>query len=415
MFVPLLRPSRYKGAWGGRGSGKSHFFAEMLIERHLLKPGLRSLCGREVQRSLKDSVKRLLSDKIRAMGVEREFDEQVAEIRAPGGGVISFTGLQDHTVESVKSYEGYDIAWLEEAQSISERSLELIRPTIRAPGSELWFSWNPRHAEDAVDQLLRGPTAPVGSVVIRANWSDNPFFPAELEDERKHDLEHNRHRYGHIWEGEYEPAAIGALWDRGALHRSRTRTAPDLRRVVVAVDPAASVGSGANETGVVVCGEGDDGRGYVLADLSLMGRPDEWAKRAVAAYDRFEADAVVIERNQGGDMVAHTLRTVRPNLPIIEVHASRGKHVRAEPIAALYALGQISHVGTFPELEDQMCLTTPAGYQGPGSPDRLDALVWGLTQLFPAITTPRSSPEQIERTRKRLKKRRLAGMDPMGF
>ena len=127
--------------------------------------------------------------------------------------------------------------------------------------------------------------------------------------------------------------------------------------------------------------------GYVLADVTTRGGPHQWAARAVAAYDRYEADAVVIEINQGGDMVRHTLQTVRPNLPIIEVRATRGKHVRAEPIAALYTMGRISHVGVFPKLEDQMCLMTAGGFEGEGSPDRVDALVWGFTELFPALTT----------------------------
>ncbi len=125
----------------------------------------------------------------------------------------------------------------------------------------------------------------------------------------------------------------------------------------------------------------------MLNDVTTRGGPHQWAVCAIAAYDRYDADAIVIEINQGGDMVRHTLQTVRPNLPIIEVRATRGKHVRAEPIAALYTMGRISHVGVFPELEDQMCLMTAGGFEGEGSPDRVDALVWGLTELFPSLTT----------------------------
>jgi phage terminase large subunit len=148
-----------------------------VIEKCLLKPGARILCVREVQKSLKESAKRLIEQKIEEFGLGRKFECLETEIKTPGGGVISFTGMKDHTAESVKSYEGYDVAWVEEAQSVSPRSLALLRPTIRAPGSELWFSWNPRRKNDPVDEMLRGPVLPTGAVVARANWSDNPWFP----------------------------------------------------------------------------------------------------------------------------------------------------------------------------------------------------------------------------------------------
>lgn len=182
-FEPLLAPARYKGAWGGRGSGKSHFFAQEVVLRCAKVPGSRIVCVREVQKSLKDSVKRLVEDKIQSLGLGAHFDVKQAEISTPGGGLIAFQGMQDHTSESIKSLEGFTVAWVEEAQTLSARSLEMLRPTIRAPGSELWFSWNPRSATDPVDALLRGREAPPGAIVVRANYSDNPFFPAELEQE----------------------------------------------------------------------------------------------------------------------------------------------------------------------------------------------------------------------------------------
>ncbi len=385
IFLPLLEPSRYKGAHGGRGSAKSHFFAESLVERCLLYPGTRWVCVREVQRSLKESVKRLVEDKIQAWGVGSEFAYRHDSTLTPGGGVILYQGMQDHTAESIKSLEGFDGAWGEEAQTMSARSLEMLRPTIRTPGSELWFSWNPRSAKDPVDDLLRGLNPPKDAKVVRANWRDNPWFPTELEDERLHDLAAKPDRYMHIWEGDYEPAALGAIWSRLVLHQGRKAVAPLLKRIVVSIDPAISGDAGSDEHGIIVCGIGEDGRGYVVEDLTCRGSPDVWARITVAAYDKWAADAIVIERNQGGDMCRHTLRTVRPSLPVIEVIATRGKHVRAEPIAALYALDKISHVGTFPELEQQMCLMTAGGFTGDGSPDRVDALVWGLTQLFPAM------------------------------
>lgn len=369
------------------GSGKSHFYAEALIEQAIMEPGLRAVCLREVQKTLKESAKRLLEDKIQALGVGSAFEVQTDCIKTPGGGVIIFQGLQDHTSESIKSLEGFRTAWIEEAQTISERSLELLRPTIRAPGSSIWASWNPRNASDPIDKFLRGPNPPERSAVVRANYTDNPWFPAELEAERAHDERHNRDRYAHIWLGEYEPAAIGAIWDRLTLHQGRRESAPDLDRILISVDPATSNEVDSDEHGIIAVGLGMDGRGYVLDDGSMKGSPKQWADRAIAMYDRYGADAIVIEVNQGGDMCKQTLNSVRPGIRIIEVRATRGKHVRAEPISALYSLGRISHVGTFDKLEDQMCRMTAAGYDGNGSPDRVDALVWGFTELFPSIST----------------------------
>src|SRR5690349_22358393 len=150
-FKRLWQPARYKGAHGGRGSGKSHAFAEMLVVRASTAKGFRAACVREVQKSLKNSVKLLVEDKIKALGVGHLFECLEAEIKTPGGGVIMFQGMQNHTADSIKSLEGFDVAWVEEAQSLSQRSLDLLRPTLRKPGSELWFSWNPGKPTDPVD------------------------------------------------------------------------------------------------------------------------------------------------------------------------------------------------------------------------------------------------------------------------
>lgn len=222
VFEPLLHPARYKGAYGGRGSGKSHFFAELLIEDSLRERGLRSVCIREVQKSLKDSAKRLIEDKIASLGLGeadgfRPFREV---IETPGDGVITFQGMQDHTAESIKSLEGFGRAWVEEAQTLSERSLSLLRPTIRADGSELWFSWNPRRRSDPVDKMLRGEQLPTGAIVVRANWSDNPWFPDVLEQERLDCLKTQPEQYPHIWEGDYATVLSGAYYAE-ALNTAR--------------------------------------------------------------------------------------------------------------------------------------------------------------------------------------------------
>ena len=385
VFRPLLEPARYKGAFGGRGSGKSHFFGESAIEYGLLNHGSRIVCIREVQKSLKESVKLLLEDKIKQFELTDQFSIMSDYIKTPGGGLILFQGMQDHSADSIKSLEGFDIAYVEEAQTLTERSLELLRPTIRKPGSELWFSWNPRNAIDPVDAFLRGETPPPGSIVVKSNYCDNPFFPKELEEERVHDHATNPVRYPHIWNGEYEPQAIGAIWTREVLHRNRRDEEPQLTRVLIGVDPPVTSNAGSDEAGIIAGGLGEDGRGYIIGDYSKQGSPHEWASAAVAAYDLHDADAIVIEVNQGGDMVKHTIHSIRPNIRVIEVRASKGKHVRAEPISALYELGRVSHIGTFPKLEAQMVLMTAAGYDGPDSPDRVDALVWLLTELFPRI------------------------------
>lgn len=187
----------------------------------------------------------------------------------------------------------------------------------------------------------------------------------------------------------------GALWSRRALDEGRVLSAPPLVRIVVGVDPAITSGDKANETGIIVAGIAADNQAYVLEDWSAAGTPDQWARKAVAAYRKHQADFIIAESNQGGEMVRLTLQTVGPNVPIRLVHASRGKFVRAEPISALYEQGRVHHVGTLPALEDQMTAFTPerAADRSDGfSPDRVDSLVWALTHLFPDIA-PRVTRE----------------------
>lgn len=186
----------------------------MLIEDSLRIPGLRSVCIREVQKSLKESAKRLLEDKIQQLGVGRYFDCQKELIVTPGGGVIIFQGMQDHTAESIKSLEGFDRAWVEEAQTLSSRSLQMLRPTIRGEESEMWFSWNPRLKIDPVDAMFRAAEMPTGGVCVKANWSDNPWFPGVLEQERLDCLRDDPDQYDHIWEGGYITVASGAYYAR---------------------------------------------------------------------------------------------------------------------------------------------------------------------------------------------------------
>jgi phage terminase large subunit-like protein len=182
----------------------------------------------------------------------------------------------------------------------------------------------------------------------------------------------------------------GALWSRGMIEGTRKRTSPDLVRVVVAIDPAVSSGENADETGIIAAGKDDSGHGWVLADASGRYQPAEWARIAIATYRAHAADRIVAEVNNGGEMVEATLRMIDPNIPFAAVRASRGKATRAEPVAALYEQGRIHHLGAFPQLEDQMCgfarnsrESLDPRSSGP-SPDRVDALVWAMTDLFVA-------------------------------
>lgn len=191
----------------------------------------------------------------------------------------------------------------------------------------------------------------------------------------------------HVFRREY-PATIeeafraempGALWTRDLLDKTRVATFPTpLARIVVAVDPASKSNEHSNATGIIVAGKGRDGHAYVLQDVSMKALPAKWANAVVAAFDQWNGDRIVYESNQGGDLVAHTLQTVRKLLPLKDVTASKSKEARAEPISALYEKGMIHHVGSFPALEDELCTWVP----GEESPDRLDAMVWAMTELM---------------------------------
>jgi phage terminase large subunit len=179
-------------------------FAELMIEAHIIDQKRRSVCVREIQKSLNQSVKRLLETKIQDMNAGAYFEVQDAVIKAKqADGAIIFQGMQNHTADSIKSLEGYDCAWVEEAQSLSQTSLDLLRPTIRKPDSELWFTWNPRQISDPVDFLLRGPTPPKDATVIKVNFSDNPWFPQVLRDEMEYDKRRDPDKYQHVWQGSY--------------------------------------------------------------------------------------------------------------------------------------------------------------------------------------------------------------------
>ena len=218
-FKDMVKPARYKGLHGGRGSGKSHSFAGYTILRMVHEPGLRVVCVREIQRSIADSVKQLLEDKIEVMHLSAFFTTTENEIVGINGSRCIFRGMQNHTAQSIKSLEGYDVAWVEESSTLSQKSLDLLTPTIRKKGSELWFSWNPDNENDPVDVFLR-KEPPDAAIVKEVNWHDNPWFPEELRGDMERDRKRDPDKYAHVWGGEYRgmsEARVFRNWRVGAL------------------------------------------------------------------------------------------------------------------------------------------------------------------------------------------------------
>lgn len=209
-FEPLFDPSRYKAYFGGRGSAKSHSFATALVIKGAQDP-LRILCAREIQKSIKDSVKRLIDDKIAQCGLQSFYHSTDTEIRGINGTHFVFTGLRTNP-DSIKSMEGIDIAWIEEANTVSRHSLDLLIPTIRQEDSEIWFSWNPDSELDAVDMMFRGENVPPNSIIREVSYKDNPWFPDVLKQEMEFDRETDFEKYVHVWLGGYQKVKEGAYY-----------------------------------------------------------------------------------------------------------------------------------------------------------------------------------------------------------
>jgi phage terminase large subunit len=206
----VFRPSRYKVAYGGRGSAKSWGFARAILLLGTIRP-LRVLCAREVQKSIKQSVHQLLKDQIEALGLGRQYEVLETQIRGANGTQIDFTGLSTHTSDSIKSFEGVDICWVEEAQAVVKRSWDILTPTIRKTGSEIWLSLNPElDTDETYRRFIESP--PAGAAVVLVNWRDNPWFTTELEAERQNCLRFDPKSYDNIWEGKPRAAVEGAIY-----------------------------------------------------------------------------------------------------------------------------------------------------------------------------------------------------------
>ena len=266
-------------------------------------------------------------------------------------------------------------AWCDEMSSwrYQKETWDMLMFTLRKGASQVAITTTPRPSPLAKDIQARANTIVTwgstyeNTVNLSAAYISNIVKPYEGTALGRQELEAQ----------DIEDIA-GALWTRDVIESSRLRAAPDLVRIVISLDPAVSTGETSAETGIIAAGIDREGHAYILEDASLRGTPHQWATQAVTCFQRHGADRLIAEANNGGDMVAHTLRTVESSLPVTLVHASRGKYIRAEPISALYERGLVHHVGTFPLLEYQMCAWLP----GHPSPDRLDALVWALTELM---------------------------------
>lgn len=374
---------RYKVAYGGRSSGKSRSACGALAVKSLQRPR-RILCCREFQKSISQSVKKVIENSITEMGLRDYFTFTTTSITAYNGSEFIFQGLHAN-VDQIKSLEGIDIAYVEEAHNVSAESWDLLTPTIRAEGSEIWAVFNPRYATDATyKKFITEP--PDDIQIVKINYTDNPFCPEVMLKEAEEMKRKNLALYREIWLGECKTVNENALWKMlTMIDPFRLADCPvDLERLVVAIDPAVTNTEKSDETGIVAVGSATDRitgetHYYVLEDKSTKASPNEWAKRAIELYKDYEADRIVVEVNNGGDLVESVMRGIDPNIPITAVRATRGKIRRAEPVAALYERGLVHHCGVFPELEDEMC--SYCGTNAEASPDRMDALVWALTEL----------------------------------
>jgi phage terminase large subunit-like protein len=366
---------------GGRGGGKTWTGGNALAEwiRSDPEPGAWAVVA-PTYGDARDTCIEGESGLLAALDLPRVYagwNRSMGELRLPDGTVVFVDGADDGALRiQGKNLKG---AWCDEVglwrrwQTAWDES---IAYAVRKGDSRIIATGTPKAnlpARALVKRLLDDPDVPVSTLRTLDNVA---HLSEKMLTEARAKLGTRLGRQE--LEGELLEDLDGALWRPQLIEELRVFHAPELVRVVVGVDPAATSNDTSDETGIVVAGLGRDGHGYVLADRSGRYTPDRWGKEVVAAYMRHHGDRVVPEVNNGGEMVTHVIRTVDPTVPVKPVHASRGKVIRAEPVAALYEQGRVHHVGQLPELEDQITSWTP----GDRSPDRMDALVWALTELM---------------------------------
>jgi phage terminase large subunit-like protein len=377
-WAAIARPEQLPpdGDWrtwliqAGRGWGKTRTGAETIVSWVAAGYARRIAVVGQTNADVRDlSVRALLA----AAGPQVVYTEtKHHRLLWPNG--AEALGFSAEEPDSLRGYE-FDTAWADELAAWPyPDAWHQLQFGLRVGWARAIVTTTPRPTS-----LLRIISADPRTMVTRGRTIENA---ANLSSDA---LRHFLERYGGTRLGRQELDAEmlddveGALWRRDRIDDLRVAAAPDLVRIVVAIDPAVSSSEDADETGIVVAGKGIDGHGYLLADLSGRSSPDGWARQAVAAYQSWKADRIVAEVNNGGDLVEATIRTVDRAVPYMAIHASRGKRTRAEPIAALYEQGRIHHVGAYSALEDELCTALPEGGSGPD--DRLDALVWAFTEL----------------------------------
>jgi phage terminase large subunit-like protein len=364
----------YRGFVGGRGAGKTFIGAYDLLRR--AKP--RRLYGAYAPsyKMLQDAAFRTFLDLGQSLMFIGDVNKADLRVTLGNGAEVLFRSLDNPESARGPSLSG---AWIDEASLVPAEAYEIVIGCLREAGEQGWLSatFTPKGQQHWTYRVFgkHGPN----TELFAARTLDNPFLPRGF-------YEAVRSQYGSSLalqelDGQFIGDIEGALWKRATVDAWRVREAPALHRITVAVDPAVTSGQDADETGIVVAGavgSGLSGQYYVLEDASRRASPDAWMRRALVAYDQHKADRVVAEVNNGGELVETILRTISPTAAYRAVSASRGKRTRAEPIAALYEQGRVHHVGYFAELEDQLCTWVP----GDASPDRLDALVWAITDLM---------------------------------
>lgn len=378
---------------GGRGAGKTRAGAEWVRAKAL---GLWPEAGRPARRialvgeTIADVRRVMIEGNSGLLAVHPQderprFEVSQMQLVWPNGAIAQ--GFSAETPDSLRGPQ-FDAAWCDEIAKWrqAEETWNMLQFGLRlGDRPEICATTTPRPVKLLKD-LISDPSTAVTRATTHANAANlAPGFVAEMERRYKGAALGRQELLGEIVE-----EMAGALWHSEWIAESRLTQAPELQRIVVAVDPPVTATVTSDACGIVVAGKGRDGRAYVLDDRSLQGRePHIWARAAVAAYHDHRADRIVAETNQGGDLVSAVLRQIDGSVPIRKVHATRGKWLRAEPIAALYAEGRVAHVGHFEALEAEMLAFGVAGLSAGRSPDRLDALVWALTEL---MLSPAPSP-----------------------
>ena len=387
QLPPSLAPEPWR-TWlilGGRGAGKTRAGAEWVRAMALGKPDVTDRPARRIalvaetwhdaRSVMVEGVSGILA--VHAPAERPLFEPSNSRLVWPNGAIAQLYSADDP--EALRGPQ-FDAAWCDELAKWrrAEAAWDMLQFALRL-GSlpRQLVTTTPRNLP-LLARLIDDPTTVVTRAATAAN-ADNlaPSFLAEMQ-----------RRYGGTalgrqeLDGEIITDVAGALWRIDLIDTARVASSPDLARIVVAIDPPVTATATSDACGIVVAGIGEDGRGYVLADRSVQGlQPHQWARAAIAAYHDFAADRIVAEANQGGEMVVTLLHQADATVPVTKVHATRGKWLRAEPVAALYAEGRVAHVGRHDRLEAEMCAfdgTRPGGR----SPDRLDALVWALTALM---------------------------------